>query len=58
MKIKFTGFLDVADVDMDDLDTEHSTGLSDQGFRNLVSGENGRPLKLTDLDDVETEVVA
>lgn len=56
-RIKITGYVESDDLDPEHVDLTHSTGLTEDGYLDLVAGEQGKPLKLTDLDDVETEVV-
>lgn len=52
-RIKITGYVDTDDLNPEDVDLEHEMGLSSEGYDNLVTGENGRPLSLTALEDVE-----
>lgn len=56
-RIKITGFLDLDGTDPDHLDLDHESGLSEQGFLELIAGEAGRALALTDLTDVDTRLV-
>ncbi len=53
-RIKITGYVNVSDLDITDLDLEHSTGLSPEGFDALMEG---RLINISDLEDVDTEVV-
>lgn len=55
-RIKITGYVDSEDLTPEYVDLNHPTGLSEEGYLNLVGGEDGAPLTLVDLDDVETEV--
>ena len=55
-RIKVTGYVDTDDLNSGDVDLTDGTGLSSEGFDNLIAGENGRPLKLTDLDDIQVEL--
>jgi hypothetical protein len=54
MRIKITGYFEPEDEETDPND---STGLTSEAYDNLIAGENGYPLKLSDLDDVEVRVV-
>lgn len=54
-RLKITGYIDTDDLGPGDVDLDHPTGLSSEGYDNLITGENGIPLKLTDLEDVEIE---
>lgn len=58
MRIKITGYLETDDLDSDQLDLSDSTGLSAEGYDNLITGEDGAPLQITGLNDVEVELVA
>lgn len=52
-RIKVTGYIHTEDLDPEDVDLDDTSGLSSDGFDNLVTGENGRPLSLADLEDIE-----
>lgn len=56
-RIKITGFLDLDGTDPDHLDLDHESGLSEEGFIELIGGESGSALKLTDLTDVDARLV-
>lgn len=52
-RIRVTGYIDTADLDPDRLDGDDRTGLSEQGYLDLVADENGTALKLSDLTDID-----
>lgn len=56
-RIKFTGYLDTDDLEPEQVDLGHKTGLSEQGYLDLVQGEGGAALSLSALDDVDSEIV-
>lgn len=56
-RIKVTGYIDSEDLDPEDVDLSDPTGFSEEGHLKHVVGEDGRALALTDLEDVDTEVV-
>lgn len=51
-RIKVTGYFE---TEGDEADDSSPTGLSEEAYLEMISGETGRPLKLTDLDDVTVE---
>lgn len=55
-RLKITGYIETDELDPEYVDPDHPTGLTSEGYDNLIGGEMGLPLKLTDLEDVEVEV--
>ena len=51
MRIKVTGYLETDDLDPEEVDETHETGLSEEGYLRYSSG--AYPLR---LDDLEFEV--
>lgn len=54
-RLKITGYIDTAELDDSHVDLDHPSGLSSEGYDDLVTGESGSALALTDLEDVEVE---
>lgn len=54
-RLKITGYVDTDDLRPGDVDLDHPSGLSAEGFDILITGANDSALKLTDLEDVEIE---
>lgn len=57
MRIKIIGYYDIENLADDEVDASHPSGLSADGFDNLITGANGRALSTADLEDVEVELV-
>lgn len=55
-RLKITGYIDTDDLRPEDVDLEHDTGLSSEGFDILIAGVNDSAIKLSDLEDVEVEI--
>lgn len=53
MLIKITGYYEPEDSEAD---SSNPLGLTEEAYLRLIFGEDGRPLKLTQLSDVELEV--
>jgi hypothetical protein len=53
MRIKITGYIDTDDLDADQVDEGHSTGLSDEGYQSLIFDADGKGLRVADLSDVD-----
>lgn len=59
MRIKITGYLDTNDLDPEDLDLNHPSGLSDAAYASLAAGQGvGHFQGGKSLDDVEVELEA
>lgn len=52
-RIKITGYFS---PEPDELDSSSPTGLTEDAYMRLISGEEGRPLELTDLTEVDVEL--
>jgi hypothetical protein len=52
-RIKITGYINTSELDESEVLEMHPTGLTESGYTNLISGENGDPLSVADLHDVE-----
>jgi hypothetical protein len=55
-RLRVTGYINTEDLDPGQLDPDHSTGLTDEAYSDLVYDEDGGALKLSDLEDVDIEV--
>jgi hypothetical protein len=49
-RIKFTGYIDVEELDPGQYDPSHPSGLTSAGYNELIG------LSLSDLEDVNSEV--
>ena len=52
-RIKFTGYINLTDLDPEDIDMDDSTGLSASGYESVVYGNS---TKLSDLEDLTAEL--
>ncbi|AMM44268.1 hypothetical protein BJD78_gp98 [Arthrobacter phage KellEzio] len=52
-RIKITGYFT---PEPEEADLFSPTGLTEEAYLNLISGEDGKPLDLTDLTEVEVEL--
>ncbi len=52
-RLKVVGYIESADLDPEHVDLSDDSGLSEQGYLDLIVGESGMALSLMDLDDVE-----
>lgn len=50
-RIKFTGYIDIADLEEDEIDLDNSTGLSAKGYDAYTSMD--AMLKVSELEDLE-----
>jgi hypothetical protein len=58
-RIKFTGYIDIIDLEQDQLDLSDPTGLSAKGQEDLTSDSGRFPApRISELEDLETEVEA
>lgn len=56
-RIKVVGYINVSDLDPEQVDLTHSSGLSEIGHQQLLSDAGtGRALSIADLEDVETSI--
>jgi hypothetical protein len=55
-RLKITGYIDTNELEEGEVDEMSPTGLSEEGYMNLVNGENGQPLSLADMHDVSIRV--
>ena len=54
-RIKLTGYIDTDDLDPDQVDLGHDSGLSEKGHDDLLGPFGDGPgMKLSDLMDVDT----
>lgn len=51
MRIKITGYIDTATLSAPQLDESHPTGLSSEGYRDLMRGS----VAVCDLDELRVE---
>lgn len=56
-RIKIVGYYDVENLDDAHTDTEDQTGLSSDGYDELIAGNEGRALSVSDLEDVDVTLV-
>lgn len=54
-RIKFTGYMNLIDLDPEDIDMDDPTGLSESGY-NKLTGHGDTVPKLSDLEDLSTEL--
>jgi len=54
-RIKFTGYIDAAELEDEHRDDGHESGLSEEGYDHYVTG--GRSVRLSELDDITVERV-
>lgn len=52
-RIKIVGYIHTTDLAEEELDENNPTGLTEQGYMNLINGEDGTPLSVADLGNVE-----
>lgn len=52
MRIKITGYIEPED---DETDVNSPDGLTSAAYDDLIAGLSGRPLQVSDLEDVEVE---
>jgi hypothetical protein len=55
-RIKVTGYLEIEDLDEDQVDLDDETGLSLEGYQGVLSG-GPKGLGLGDLVDIDIELV-
>lgn len=53
MRIKITGYIDTDEMDPAHLDLAHETGLSEDGYIAVTTGQ----MDLGGMEDIETELV-
>jgi hypothetical protein len=56
-RIKVTGYLNPNDMDPDHVDLDHSSGLTQEGDEAVTSSFSDQGYKISDLEDIETELV-
>ena len=56
-RIKVTGYLNPADMDPDEVDLNHPSGLTEKGDEAVTSVFSDTPYKIADLEDINTELV-
>jgi hypothetical protein len=54
MRIKITGYLDTEEMDSEDVDLGHPTGLSTKGYDDVTSMEG--TLRVSELEDIEVRL--
>jgi hypothetical protein len=54
-RIKVTGYLNTEDMEPEDLDPDHSSGLSESGY-DKVTTYGQVTYQIADLEDIELEV--
>ena len=52
-RVKITGYLDVDD---EDIDLNSPAGLTEEAFTSIVCNEDGRSPRVSDMEDVDTEL--
>ena len=53
-RIKFTGYLEIAALDPEDLDSDDATGLSESGYAKYTGMDCS--ISISDLEDIEVEL--